>query len=93
MAETMEFQTDTYSSDEDYANYPLTWELDHLTDVTSPTYNVDYVSPARKVSAKPKPPLAPRKIKKRNNARDKSKKEKKYIQKKLNFKLGKKKLD
>ena len=88
MDQTMEYQTDTYSSDEEYDNYPLTWELDHLTDVTSPTYNVDYVSPIRKVSTKPRPPLAPRKIKK-----SKSKNEKKYIQKKLNFKLEKKKID
>lgn len=58
-----------YTSEEEYesdfnTNYPLTWELDHLTDVNNPNYNVEYVSPIRKARVMHQPPNAPRKRKK-----------------------------
>jgi hypothetical protein len=109
-----------YSSESDYDeefdnNYPLTWELDHLTDVNHPDYNVDYVTPTRVVCRRPMPNI-PKKNKKsklwtdlkEQNKNRKGGREQPYsrpeahsraepktagIQKKLEFKVVKKKID
>jgi hypothetical protein len=83
-----------YTSEEEYNqdfhnNYPLTWELDHLTDVNSPDYNVDYVSPIRKARLRHQPPNAPRKMKKKKERLVR----KMSTQTTLNFKSVKNKMD
>lgn len=105
---------ENYSSESDYDeefdnNYPLTWELDHLTDVNHPDYNVDYVTPTRDVYRR-SVPNAPKKNKKSKlwmNLKERYKNRKGErvqprsrpeaktagIQKKLQFKVVKKKID
>lgn len=88
-------------------NYPLTWEIDHLTDVNSPQYNVDYISPVRSARFRRLPPVLNvkknnmwKELRARNKHRyDASKKknespvQKTSTQTKLNFKGVKSKMD